>query len=134
MVFNYARIFAMTASVLHPKSVYFDKEKATCLLAIDETSISLTGLHQKALGQGFEKKKEFHITVIGFQTGAKILEALTKHPDKGSALAAIETLAKETDWSFSTKDGVYQVAKTTLFQTAHMNIVKRFSKHLLCLL
>ena len=115
MVFNYVRIFAMTASSLHPKSVHFDKEKATCLLAIDETSISLTGLHQKALGQGFEKKKEFHITVIGFQTGAKILEALTKHPDKGSALAAIETLAKETDWSFSTKDGVYQVAKDYTF-------------------
>lgn len=132
----------MTASVLRPMSVHFDKEKATCLLGIEETSLHLTGLHQKALAQGFEKKKEFHITIIGFQTGAKILEVLARLPDKNSALATIETLVKETNWSFSLKNGLHHVAKDYTFsngshehreailQTADLPTLKSFYEKL----
>ena len=67
-----------------------------------------------ARSEGLSQKPQCHITILGTAIGEAIKEKLrTKSPDEHEVVFdRIETLSRETDWSFSPKAEYYTVSKT----------------------
>lgn len=80
----------------------FNPETYTLLLEVNgDLPVFDTGdLELEAKRRGFEKKKELHITVLGFRNGKKVKEALEKIPDKEGVIEEIVSMAEEMDWAF----------------------------------
>lgn len=104
---------------LNPASISFDEEKFTLLLHIDEEAINFGDVSEIAAQNRFEKKDEFHITVIGFKNGMTIREALDKLPksEKQMALQQVRSLIARIDWSFTLLPQKYHLTKDYTFRT-----------------
>ena len=77
----------------------WDPEKATLLLPIPHVLMERR-IMDFAAGQGFMPKAELHITLISFQNGKKILQALAGRPDREEGLADVFSRAKAHEWTF----------------------------------
>lgn len=108
------------SKTIYPKYVSFDEEKFTLLLNIDKAMIDLNDIDQTAARNGFDKKPEFHITIIGFKVGAAIKQALDKLSGerKQEALQKIQSLIKNIDWGFTLLPQRYHIKKDYLSRTS----------------
>lgn len=108
------------SKIIYPESVSFDEERFTLLLNIDEAMIDLNGIAQTAARNGFDKKPEFHITIIGFKGGAAIKQALDKLSGerKPEALQKIQSLIKNIDWGFALLPQRYHIKKDYMSRTS----------------
>lgn len=70
-------------------------EKATILIPVPEIAIPRTVV-EYAENNGYHIKPEFHVTLVSFQNGKKILRALTENPD--IAFGDIVKLAESFQW------------------------------------
>ncbi|MFZ2769953.1 MAG: hypothetical protein WAZ50_02425 [Minisyncoccia bacterium] len=92
-----------------PERLSFDKELYTLLLAIDPESLSIPKyVSERAITEGFEAKKENHITIFGFGVGQKIAQALVNYPER---LNELETLINGADWSLDFKQEFYALKR-----------------------
>ncbi len=91
----------------------FNTEKFTLLLGIDDNlpGLELGDLALEAVRKGFEKKKELHITVLGFRNGKKAREALEKTNNKETVIEQIISIAEEMDWNFEPLPEKYFISK-----------------------
>ncbi len=96
-----------------PESKLFDTKNNTLLLHIKKDSIDLSGIGEVAKQKGFDEKKGFHITVLGFKNGGEIKKILKKlSPEEQQAkLAEIQALIDNTDWSFVPEESRYHISK-----------------------
>lgn len=105
--------------LLYPESVSFDEEKFTLLLYLNETVIDFKNLAETATRNSFDKKDEFHITVIGFKGGMAVKEALDKlsQDEKHVALQQIRSLMARTNWGFTFLPQKYHITKEYISRT-----------------
>ncbi|OGM96344.1 MAG: hypothetical protein A3B86_04360 [Candidatus Yanofskybacteria bacterium RIFCSPHIGHO2_02_FULL_38_22b] len=92
----------------------FNPEKNTLLLEIKGNlpDLILDGdLALKIERKGFEKRKELHITVLGFKSGKRIREALEKIPDKETIIEALIGMAENTEWTFDVNPERFHISK-----------------------
>jgi hypothetical protein len=96
---------------LHPPK--FQEKTGTMLFDLDQRLLYLDRVSGLAQSEGFVPKNEFHVTIIGFRSGRKILEAL-KHfsaSERDQKMQQIQQLADETDWALASKPKLYRVSK-----------------------
>lgn len=93
------------------KKMEITEEKPTILLGVDTRGLQLDELEPYASELGFERKKEFHITIIGFKVGGEIKKLLKKHPEKELVLQQINGILQQYDWVYTPKNDVYKIAK-----------------------
>src|SRR3989338_1742176 len=96
-----------------PESKSFDTKNNTLLLHIQKDSIDLSGIGEVAKQKGFDEKKEFHITILGFKNGGEIRRILKKLPpeEQQAKIGQIQALIEETDWSFKPTPTQYHLKK-----------------------
>jgi len=96
-----------------PESKLFDTKNNTLLLHVKKDSFDLSGIKEVAQEKGFDEKREFHITVLGFKNGGEIKKILKKlAPEEQQAkLSEIQALVDSTDWSFMPEEGRYHISK-----------------------
>lgn len=114
---NLSKLDKTTGPVVKPQDMpVFDEEKGTVLLAIAERIFDLTGIHETAEKEGFQKKDTFHITIVGFRHGSKVNEALGKlsSKERENGIAQIQTLLYRTDWSFALEANRFRISKEYL--------------------
>ena len=95
------------------ENIVFKKEIATLILKVPESKW-LDRLAKIQKEYGLLKKEEFHITVIGTDTGEAILKRLEglDAEKKESKLREIENLARQTKWAFCLKFDYRFISKT----------------------
>lgn len=57
---------------------------------------------------GFDKKEEFHITVLGFPQGKELGEIFAKDPSKK---AVVQKLINEADFSYTERPEIYKISR-----------------------
>ena len=99
--------------LLYPESISFDEGKFTLLLHITSGAINFGGISEIAATNMFDKKSEFHITIIGFKGGMIIREALDKllKDEKQMALQQMRSLIARTIWGFTFLPQKYHMMK-----------------------
>ena len=98
---------------IEAKDIVFNKETATLLLRVPEPKW-LNRLEKVQKEYRLLKKEEFHITVIGTDTGEAILTKLNEleADKKEEKLGEIENLARQTRWAFCPKCDYRFISKT----------------------
>ncbi len=93
--------------------VKFYPDKGSLLLIINKTLVDCASQAAKAQKLNLIQKNEFHLTVIGSDTGEEILAVLNQldPAEKSAKLAAIENLAKDTDWQPVLKQEFFYITK-----------------------
>lgn len=76
----------------------WDPEKATMMLIIPEILMDAR-LISYAAEKGFAPKTELHSTLLSFQNGKKILQALAGRDDRGALLERIKFLSEQYSWA-----------------------------------
>lgn len=99
--------------MFYPNLILFDDQLFTLLLDVDQGYLNLSDLSEMADNNGFDKKDEFHITVIGFKGGSIFREAIYGLPEaeRSDMLMKIKDLIEETDWGFEIEPRCYHVSK-----------------------
>jgi len=94
-------------------NISFYPETATMLLDIDEKAPSLETKRAEAEKLGLREKKDFHITVIGSDTGEEILESLSGLDEQAreDKLNEIYKLGKSMAWEVTLNDKYFYVQK-----------------------
>lgn len=111
--------------------MHFDEQKYTLLLNVDKNQLDLNYLQKMAAQNGFDEKKEFHITVIGFKNGEeikKVLQTFSKE-DQENIIYQIKSLANNMDWGFELSPEKYHISKEkreSYIQMVNMPDVKNF--------
>ncbi len=72
-----------------------NQEKATILIPIPEIAIPRTVVGY-AQNNGYHMKPEFHVTLVSFQNGKKILRSIQENP--GSSFDDVVKLAESFNW------------------------------------
>lgn len=98
---------------LTPENISFDKRKNTLLLNVDKKIMDLSSLQELANKNGFDQKREFHITVLGFKNGGEIKRALKplSPTERQEKLTEIESLVDSMDWGFVLEPQQYHISK-----------------------
>ena len=93
----------------------FDK-KNTLLLPVDPALIDLEPIQKLAAVNGFTKKDEFHITIVGFKNGRLIQQALDQLTDEQLSEVGrqIQILLDQTNWHFTFTPQYYEITKEYL--------------------
>src|SRR3989344_6046076 len=122
------------------ENIVFKKETVTFILKVPEPKW-LDRLAKIQKEYGLLKKEEFHITVIGTDTGEAILKRLEglDAEEKESKLREIENLARQTKWAFCLKfdyrfisktyppkDGYQEETRESIIQSAKLPNVRSF--------
>jgi len=90
----------------------FDKEKGTVILNIPKESVSLKKVAPFAKEHGFVEKQDFHITILGFQSGKVLIEKLNVLGSRRIEVEkVIENLIDKTSWEFTLKDLYYRIER-----------------------
>lgn len=91
----------------------FDRNKATVLLDVVPSEASFLSVCATALREGLSQKTEFHITIIGRQTGEMILKkvALLPPQEKADFLTSLERLCMSYDWIYQFSTEFYLITK-----------------------
>lgn len=94
---------------------------------INEGDIDFGGISGIAAQNGFDKKTEFHITIIGFKGGMAIKEALDKLPKDGKhkALQQIRSLIESISWGFRFLPQKYHITKMYVSRTGAAGSTER---------
>jgi len=79
----------------------FFPKRATLLLAIAPNQLDLESKRSIADTQSLHQKPEFHLTVIGTDTGRQILAQLSQlsEADRNQALNSLRSFSEKTAWS-----------------------------------
>lgn len=95
------------------KRFNFNRDNATLLLDVVPESVSFESLREIAVKEGLSQKTEFHITLIGRETGEIIVEKLSGLPpeERDILLLRIEDLAKSFTWSHTFSSEYYLISK-----------------------
>lgn len=80
----------------------FNDERRTVLLRVDGPGIQEESIREVASREGLSEKADFHITIIGFETGLKIGQG---------DFERIKGLAKGLDWNFAPTNEIFLVSK-----------------------
>lgn len=91
----------------------FQEKAVTAILDIDEQLLHLERVQPLADQKGFEKKDEFHLTILGFKNGRAILKALKTLPDeeRHARLAEVRELVQNTEWRLGSGGTLYHISK-----------------------
>ncbi len=94
-------------------NLQFNEEKATLLLKVTPSTDSLNKTKKYAEREGLSEKKEFHTTLIGFDSGKIILEKINSlHRPKEETekiLIKIKELFESYKWSYEFLDDFYKI-------------------------
>lgn len=96
-----------------PIKINFDTETSTFILNIDKNAVDLESKKEHATRDGLSRKNEFHLTVIGRDTGEKILKILELlgEDKKIRTLNQIQKICELFEWKFSLKQEFYYLEK-----------------------
>lgn len=91
----------------------FNEGMATLLLNMHPDQETFSWLKEKAVNEGLFQKSEFHITLIGRETGEIILTKLSNlaPEERERVLKQIDQLSSQFVWSFSQKPEYYYISK-----------------------
>ena len=95
-------------------------EQLTLILPVNELGFDFSKIEPMAFKNGMQKKKEFHITIIGYKS-AKIIEA-TLLKDESSVekiLRSFVDIINSTDWSYKPLEEFYTISKNYSFIDHH---------------
>ena len=127
------------------KGLNFDKDRATLLLDITPDGSSLASLRKIAEEEGLSQKDEFHITIIGSQTGKAIREKMLSMSsvEQDDFLSRIENLSNSFTWTYSFtpeyklisktyggENGIPAESRRSIIQTLELPDLNRFYKKL----
>ncbi len=88
--------------MMHSNCLIFDDKKRTILLSVDPSDVNVHALEELAIKEKLSKKKEFHITIVGSQTGLKLEEM---------DFEEIKKISKKLDWAFSMGKDFFLISK-----------------------
>jgi RNase H-fold protein (predicted Holliday junction resolvase) len=105
-------------NVLSVKAVFYP-EKITALLHLEGQKINTDTKKEIAKTLNLIKKEEFHLTVIGTDTGKKIQKALEdlEETDKNKIIDHIQQLHETFNWTVRLQDEFYCIEKT--YKSSH---------------
>lgn len=91
----------------------FNRETANCLLELPKDYFGTEAVWHVAEERSLIEKDEFHITVIGSETGRALMQILDALPEEGrlARLAALDALIQRTDWGFVETEEYYYLKK-----------------------
>lgn len=125
----------METNTMNPQAIKFDENRKTLLLEVDKRSLDLSKIENFALGKGFEKKEEFHITAFGFKDrGYAVNGIMTRMPQdkKITTLENIKQLIEKLDWSFTLRPEFYWIAKDyTIPDHKNNNIIREHKESII---
>ncbi len=81
----------------------FNKDNSSIIFIIKEDIIIPDIINKFAMGKGLLPRKEFHITIIGLDTGRSLNKDIFEK---------VKAIAESFEWSFSLKNEFYYVNKT----------------------
>ncbi len=95
------------------KPPHFNTEKCTVLLDVDARLIYTDTLKVFAEQNGYSPKNEFHVTIIGYGQGKRIIEAFAplSEAERSSRYDDIARLIKRTDWTIDSKQQLWHARK-----------------------
>lgn len=95
------------------EEILFNKEAITLVLSVNPDITHLDRLQNLAEKYGLFRKEEFHITLIGRETGEIIKENLNKYSgeERDRFLLEIQKLAQNFNWSCIFRDEYYFISK-----------------------
>jgi hypothetical protein len=107
--------------------VHFDKEICSAKLATSPPEKQLERVRVVAEQEGLLRKDEFHITLIGRETGERILRKLQELPrdQQESLLIEIDKRLRTFDWQFTLLDEFYTIAKKYHTMAKHDEEIRR---------
>jgi len=96
-----------------PARVLFRSDYCTAMLLIGNEYIDLSGKKSEAKRFGLLPKDEFHITIIGSETGEGILNYLDilERSEKNKIVENLQNLCESFPWKISLIDEYYYVKK-----------------------
>jgi hypothetical protein len=91
----------------------FNRIKATLLMDVVPENSSFESLRKFAEKEGLSQKKEFHITIIGSETGAVIIEKISSMlpEERDEFLTRIENFSKRFTWCHFFLPEYYLISK-----------------------
>ncbi|MDP4039899.1 MAG: hypothetical protein Q8P57_04965 [Candidatus Pacearchaeota archaeon] len=97
-----------------PVEIKFYTETATAILNIDKNAVDLESKKNDAKQHDLSKKDEFHITIIGSDTGEEILKSLEllAEDEKDKILDQICELFELFEWNVTLKQEFYFLEKS----------------------
>lgn len=95
------------------KHLNFNRSKATLLMDVVPENSSFESLRRFAEKEGLSQKKEFHITIIGSETGEAIIEKVSGMlpEERDEFLSRIENLSKRFTWCHFFLPEYYLISK-----------------------
>jgi hypothetical protein len=95
------------------QKIKFNPKEVTLLVNLPIKSVNLDKFRERAVTENLQAKKEFHITIIGSQTGEKILKNLQNLNRKeiNKKITDIKSLAKRFSWEIILEDKFYFLKK-----------------------
>lgn len=96
-----------------PIEINFDTETSTLILSIEKNAVDLESKKNYATRYDLSRKNEFHLTVIGRDTGEKILKLLELlgEDEKIRILNQIQKTYELFEWKFTLKQEFYYLEK-----------------------
>lgn len=96
------------------KKVFFNEDYGAILEGIDVNEFGFDKVEGLAKDNGLVKKSEFHITIIGKDTGSKIHDVLSKlsKEEKEKKFEELSKLLNSFYWNFSVRSEIYFVTKS----------------------
>lgn len=93
--------------------IQFYPENATAILNIDKNEVGLDAKRIDAERRGLSPKEEFHLTIIGNDTGEEILRSvdLLGEGDKNRVLTQVQELCDSFEWKANLEQEYYYLEK-----------------------
>lgn len=103
----------MNKAMFLPMEVKFDLEKATAILMIDKAHLDLETKKSIAEQYNLSEKDDFHLTIIGSDTGEEILKSLEPLGEirKNKILNKIRRLCESYNWQMRSEQKFYYLKK-----------------------
>lgn len=95
------------------EEIKFNEEACALLLVVNESDVDCENNKQDAQGLGLNRKSEFHLTVIGRETGEEIIRILSEM-DENTRVEKLRTLKEMIDatpWRAFLEDEFYYISK-----------------------
>ncbi len=93
--------------------IKYSPDIATLIIDLPATAIDLENTKHIAGAVGLNQKPEFHVTIIGNNTGQELLSSFQglKFSERCEKLIEIGKLAKSFDWNITLKPDTYVIEK-----------------------
>ena len=105
--------FDDTVTKIIPIIINFNPEKITLLLDIDNRFPNMEAKRVQAKELNLSSKAEFHLTIIGSNTGEKIKKSISllEQSEREKILNKIYTLAESIKWSITLQNNFFYIEK-----------------------